>query len=174
MSALINEEVAKKVARFFRMLSSPFKNEAHVALSKMKHLLEAEGLTFSDIAILIEQASGEIRQLKYSDDDAHTIFERGKEKGRTEAECEDEPPPEFYEIDGSPRWYEIAEFCQQNSAQQKNGVPLLSEWELDFISAMPSKMIQYRRPTPKQARFLIAIFVKLGGSYVRKSFEQYR
>lgn len=142
-------------------------------MAKLKSLLEAEGLTFSDVAILIEQASGEIRELKYSDEDAQTIFERGVEKGRVEEAQKQEAPPEFYDIDGSPRWYEIASFCQQNSTQQRNGVPLLSRWERDFVSDMPSKMVMYRRPTSKQARFLIAIFIKLGAPYEPRSFEPY-
>ncbi len=81
MSALISEPVAKKIARLFRLLGSPFEGEAHNALRAMQHLLETEGLTFNDVAMLIENASGEIRELKYGDADAHVIYERGKEKG---------------------------------------------------------------------------------------------
>lgn len=119
MSTSIHEAVAKRIARLFRMFGSPFEGEAHNALRVMKNLLEAEGLTFNDVAVLIENASGEIRQLKYSDDDAQTIFERGLEKGLAEAERRRELPPEFYNVDGTPRWYEIAEFCLKNSTQQK-------------------------------------------------------
>jgi hypothetical protein len=174
MSAAVDEPAAKRIARLFRMFGSPYEGEAHNALRAMKHLLETEGLTFNDVAVLIENASGEIRRLKYSDDDASLIFERGVAKGRTDAEREDDPPPEFYDIDGQPRWYEIAEFCLQNRNQQKNGVPLLNEKDLDFISDMPNKMIRFGKPTPKQIPWLIAIFVKLGGPYESKSFEPYR
>jgi hypothetical protein len=173
MSALIDEAVAKKIARLFRLLGSPFEGEAHNALRAMQHLLETENLTFNDVAVLIENASGEIRELKYGDADAHVIYERGKEKGRNEAENQRELPPEFYNADDTPNWFTIAVFCKKNSAQQKNGVPLLSAWELDFIGDMPSKIIQYRQPTRKQVRFLIGIFIKLGGPYEPKSFESY-
>jgi hypothetical protein len=164
MSA-IDETIAKKIGRLFRMFGSPFEGEAHNALTMMKRLLETEGLTFSDVAILIENASGEIRQLKCNDDDALDIFTRGVEKGLTEAARKEELPPEFYNIDGEPRWYDIATFCQKNSRQQKNGAPLLSDWEQEFVSDMPSKMIKYGRPTPKQIPYLLAIFVALGGYY---------
>jgi hypothetical protein len=109
MSTPIHEAAAKRIARLFRMLGSPFEGEAHNALRVMKHLLEAEGLAFNDVAVLIENASGEIRELKYSDTDANIIFERGVEKGHAEAARQQELPPEFYNVDGTPRWYEIAE-----------------------------------------------------------------
>ena len=56
-----------------------------------------------------------------------------------------------------PRWYEIAVFCKQNSAR-------LDEWDRDFVTGMPAKMIKYGKPTEKQAPHLLAIFVKLGGT----------
>jgi hypothetical protein len=171
MSTPVNEAVAKKIARLFRMFGSPFEGEAHNALRAMQHLLEAEGLTFNDVAVLIENASGEIRELKYSDDDANIIFTRGVEKGHAEAARQQELPPECYNVDGSPRWFEIASFCQQNSMQQKNGKPLLSTWDQDFISDMPSKIIRYGKPTAKQIPFLVAIFIKLGGHYEPKAFN---
>jgi hypothetical protein len=154
--------LAKRITKFVRLMGSNFEGEAIGAVVGLRRLLQIEGLSFSDIAVLIENCNGRI---EYSDDDANIIFTRGIEKGLAEAAQKEELPPEFYNIDGEPRWYAIATFCQKNSKLQKNGAPLLSDWEQEFISDMPSKMIKYGRPTPKQIPFLLAIFVTLGGYY---------
>jgi hypothetical protein len=159
----LNEPVAKRIARLFRMLGSPFEGEAHNALTMMKRTLQTEGLKFNDIATVIENCNGEIEEKKYSDADAVIIFARGMEKGRTEEARKQQAPPEFYDTDGHPRWYEIAMFCQQNSTR------LRDEWERNFVSDMPSKIIKYGRPTEKQVPHLLAIFVKLGGHYDPKA-----
>ena len=57
---------------------------------------------------MIENANGEIEEKKYSDSDAEIIFTKGVEKGRAEEARKREAPPEFYDTDGQPRWYEIA------------------------------------------------------------------
>ena len=129
----------------------------------MRQLLTVEGLSFNDIATVIENCNGEIEEKKYSDTDAEIIFTKGVEKGRAEEARKREAPPEFYDTDGQPRWYEIAMFCQQNSAQ------LHSDWEQNFTSDMPSKIIKFGKPTDKQIPHLLAIFVKLGGYYDPKT-----
>jgi hypothetical protein len=162
MSSL-NEPVAKRLSRLFRMLGSPYEGERHTAADKMKSLLESEKLTFNDIAVLIENHNGEIEAKKYSDADADIIFKKGIERGRTEEARKREAPPEFYDADGCPRWYEIAVYCQQNRGQ------LRDEWERNFANDMPGKIIKYGRPTEKQVPHLIAIFVRLGGHYDQKT-----
>src|SRR5215469_11974785 len=113
MSA-INEPVAKRVAKLFRLLASDFDGEVLNAARRMKQQLAAEGLSFNDIATVIENANGEIEERKYSDADAEIIFTRGVEKGRAEEARNQQAPPEFYDVDGRPRWNEIALFCQEN------------------------------------------------------------
>jgi hypothetical protein len=122
----LNEPVAKRIAKLFRLLASDFDGETLAAARRMKQLLAVEGLSFNDIATVIENANGEIEEKKYSDTDAEIIFTKGVEKGRAEEARKREAPPEFYDTDGRPRWYEIAVYCQQNSAQ------LRSEWERNF------------------------------------------
>jgi hypothetical protein len=140
MSAL-NEPVAKRIAKLFRLLTSDFDGEVLSAARRMKQQLVAEGLSLNDIATVIENANGEIEERKYSDSDAEIIFAKGVEKGRAEEARKQEVPPEFYDIDGRPRWYEIAMYCQQKRTQ------LRGEWERNFANDMPSKIIKYGRPT---------------------------
>ena len=54
-------------------------------------------------------------------------------------------------------------YCQQNSTQLRN------EWERNFASDMPSRIIKYGKPTEKMIPHLLAIFVKLGGRYDPKT-----
>jgi hypothetical protein len=154
----LNEPVAKRIATFFRQLSSEYEGHVLAAVKAMKQLFAAEGLSFHDIATVIENHNGEIEERKYSDSDAEAIFTRGVEKGRAEEAQRRDLPPEFYDADGQPRWNEIALFCRKNVAQ------LRSEWEREFITDMAGKTL-YRQPTEKQAKHLLAIFIRLGGVY---------
>ena len=130
-------------------------NECHVALAKLKSLLGEEGLTFSDIVTVIENANGEIEELKYSDTDAEIIFNRGVEKGRIEEARKQQAPPEFYDADGCPRWNAIALFCQQRHQRLRPN-------EQEFIDDMAGQTM-WREPTEKQSRWLLSIFIRLGG-----------
>lgn len=154
----LNEPVAKRIAKMFRMLGSPFKGEVDNALTMMKHTLETEGLSFNDIATVIENCNGEIEERKYSDTDAEIIFAKGMEKGRKEEASKKDLPPEFYDADGSPRWNEIALFCQKHEKR------LRDDWERTFVNDMAGKTL-LREPTEKQAKHLLAIFIRLGGYY---------
>src|SRR6516164_1247175 len=145
----LNEPIAKRIAKLFRLLASDFDAEALNAARRMKQLLAVGGLSFNDIATVIENANGEIEEKKYSDSDAEIIFTKGVEKGRAEEARKREAPPEFYDTDGQPRWYEIAVYCQQNSAQLRN------DWERSFANDMPGNIIKYSAPTEKQAKHLL-------------------
>jgi hypothetical protein len=160
--SVLNEPVAKRIARLFRMLSSDFDGEVLNAVVMMKKLFAAEKLTFHDIATVIESCNGEIEERKYSDADAEIIYARGVEKGRVEEARKQQAPPEFYNADGQPRWNEIALFCQKNERR------LRDEWERTFINDMAGKTL-LREPTEKQAKHLLAIFIRLGGRYDPKA-----
>jgi hypothetical protein len=163
----LNEPIAKRIARLMRMLGSSYEGEWHNAVTMMKRTLETERLTFNDIATVIENHQGEIEERKYSDADAEIIFARGVEKGRVEEARKREAPPEFYGADGEPRWAAIALFCQKHVTQ------LRSTWEREFINDMAGKTL-LREPSEKQAKHLLAIFVKLGGSYDPKTTHIHR
>jgi hypothetical protein len=162
MSTTLSEPIARRLAKLFRMLGSNHDNEVLTAARKMQQQLGAEGLNFNDIAIVVENASGEIEERKYSDADAEIIFNKGVEKGRKEEVRKQQAPPEFYDTDGQPRWNAIALFCQNNTAQ------LRSAWEKQFINDMAGRTI-WQQPSEKQAKHLLAIFVKLGGKYDPKT-----
>ena len=159
----LNESIAKRVAKLFRLLASDFDGEVLNAARRMKQQLGAEGLSFNDIATVIENHQGEIEEKKYSDGDLKEVWDLGVEKGRAEEARKHDAPPEFYDADGSPRWYEIATFCQSNVAQ------LHSEWERNFVNDMPSRIIKFGKPTERMIPHLLAIFVKLGGYYDAKA-----
>jgi hypothetical protein len=161
MSSL-NEPVAKRIGKLFRLLASNFDGEVLAAARRMNQQLLAEGLTFNDIATVIENANGEIEEKKYSDADAEIIFAKGGEKGRNEEARARAAPPEFYDAEGHPRWNEIALFCQKHIGR------LRDEWERTFVSDMAGKTL-WREPTERQAKHLLAIFVTLGGYYDPKA-----
>ena len=166
MSAL-DDSTAKRLAKLFRLLASDHDGEVLNAARKLKQQAAAEGLSINDIAIVIESGSGEIEERKYSDADAEIIFKRGVAKGRDEEARMREAPPEFYDADGRPRWSEIALFCQKHVTQ------LRSAWECTFINDMAGRTL-YSEPTQKQAKHLLAIFLKLGGYYDPKATNLYR
>jgi hypothetical protein len=156
MSAL-NESIAKRVADLVRRLASDFEGEQLNTVAALKRTLKREGLSLSDIAIVIESCNGAIEERKYSDSDAEIIYARGVQKGREE-EARNRPadhPPEFYDIDGHPRWNAIALFCQKNSQR-------LRPAEQGFIDDMAGNTM-WREPTEKQAKWLLSIFIRLGG-----------
>jgi hypothetical protein len=149
------------------MLSSDYDGEVLAAVKAMRRLFAAEGLTFHDIATVIESANGAIEERKYSDADAEVIFARGCEKGRAEEARRQQAPPEFYDANGHPQWNAMALFCQKNEPR------LRSEWEREFISDMAG-MTSWREPSAKQAKHLLAIFIRLGGYYDPKTCNLHR
>jgi hypothetical protein len=150
----LTDPVAKRVATLLRMLASNFDGEVLGAVAAMKRLLLAEGLSFHDIATVIESCDGSIEERKYSDADAKVIYERGMAKGRAEQQNGD---LEFFDSAGQPRWYEMAVFCQRNVASQR-----ISPWEKEFTNDIAGKVLGHE-PSHKQAQCILRIFVKLGG-----------
>jgi hypothetical protein len=152
---VLNESSATKIAKLFRSLSSDFDGEVLSVVAAMKRLFAAEGLSFHDIATVIESCNGEIEDRKWSDADAKAIFERGIAKGRAEQQSSN-PDLEFFDCDGRPRWYEMAVFCQRNVGR------LRSAWEKEFAGDIAGKVLG-KEPSHKQAQCILRIFVKLGG-----------
>jgi hypothetical protein len=160
--AALDETTAKRIAKLVRMFGSPSPEEANVALLKLRSLCVQENLSFNDLGTVIENANGEIEALKYSDADmasvANRMRERGRQEGYEKAQTEKELPPEFYDADGTPRWYELAEFTARSMARFKPG------FEQEFVESMPSKMLGFGSPrSAKQARYILAFFRRVGG-----------
>jgi hypothetical protein len=154
--------LARDIGKFIRLMASDYEGEAIAALMALRRAQRREGFSFNVIANLIES----FEERKYSDNDVEIIFARGEAKGRREEVSKQQAPPEFYDADGSPRWYEIAAFCNQNKDQ------LRSDWERDFVSdEFVANIIKFGKPTEKQMPYLVGIFVKLGGVYDLKAFN---
>jgi hypothetical protein len=151
MSAL-NEPIAKRIAKLFRMLGSDFDGEILAAVNRMKSLFKEERLSFHDIATVIENCNGEIEEKKYSDTDAEIIFNRGVEKGRTERPQQE--PTEFFDADNQPQWHAIALYCQHHYER-------LDPKHREFIDDMAGSTV-WRAPTEKQGKYLLSLFYRLG------------
>ena len=154
----LSEPTAKRIGKLVRMFGSTFENERNVALSKLVTVLDEEGLTWNEIATLIENGNGEIEQLKYSDSDLETIFTKGVEKGRKE-NTGSVLSQQFFDAEGEPRWNEIVKFCNGNPARTS-----LNPKEQEFIDEMPARL-HWRSPSRPQGGFLLSIFWKLGGTF---------
>ena len=61
MSAL-NEPIARRIAKLLRLLASPHDGERDNAVRMLQRTLQAERLSFNDIATGIETANGEIEE----------------------------------------------------------------------------------------------------------------
>jgi hypothetical protein len=152
--------LSRRIGKLVRRMGSNFEGEVIAAATALRRVQEAEGFTFNVLANVIES----IEERKYSDKDAKIIFMRGEEKGRREESDKQQAPPEFYDVDGSPRWYEIAVFCKDNKDR------LRSEWERNFVTDdFIGGIIKFGKPTERQVPYLMGIFVKLGGYFDPKA-----
>jgi hypothetical protein len=158
--ATLTEPLAKRIANLFRRLGSEFEGEQIATVAAMKRLFAIEGLSFSDVAIVIENAEGVIEERKYSDTDTDIIFNRGVKRGAEQARAEAAAPPQFYDEAGQPRWTKIALFCQTKRER-------LRPQEQNFVDDMAGRAVWGREPTEKQGKWLLSIFVKLGGRIKR-------
>jgi hypothetical protein len=152
----VKETTAKRIASIFRLLSSNHDGEVMSAVAAMKRLFSSEGLSFNDIATVIESCNGEIEEKKYSDSDVEIIFERGKKMGRAE-EARNRPQidsTEYYDADGNPQWNAIALYCQRH-------IKKLETKHHEFIDDMAGNTL-YRDPTQRQGKYLLSLFFQLG------------
>jgi hypothetical protein len=148
--------LAQHVAKLISQLSEP--SSVPQALTALNNFLATEKLNINDVANLIEKRG-------YSADDMTTVFNLGKESARRDLEGQQHQLVGQQQIglndcldtEGNPRWYEIALFCLDNVGR------LHSDREKEFVADMPGKMLQYAAPTNAQAKWLLSIFVKLGG-----------
>jgi hypothetical protein len=137
----------------FRMLDSVHEGEALNTIAAMKRVVTARGFTFSDIAVLLENWSGEeIEAKKYSDTEAEAIYTKGIEKGR--AERPQQEPTEFFDGNNQPQWHAIALYCQRHYER-------LEQKHREFIDDMAGNTV-WRTPTEKQGKYLLSMFYRLG------------
>ena len=130
-------------------MASDLEGEAQNASTALLRLGKAEGL-FSELAEIVENRG--IGKL-YSEDDMKKALAYQEEQVR--AEVNDESA-EFFDVDGEPIWHSIALFCQRNIDR------LTRDWDKQFVNDLVGYTAS-KDPTPKQAPFLLGIFMKLGG-----------
>ena len=159
--AMLTEPAAKRIAKLVRLMSSEHDGEWSNAVRKLKIVLGGEGLTFNDLAAVIESANGEIEERRYSETDAKAIFERGVEKGKAQGNGSTSNfSGQYIDEFGQPHWTEIAMFCRGNPAFAR-----LKPNEQDLVNEMPTRVARWGAPTRPSGGFLLSIFWKLGGSF---------
>ena len=145
--------IGELLGTMFRMLESAHEGEVLAAIAGMKRLVTTRGLTFSDIAVLLENWSGEeIEAKKYSDTDAEVIYAKGVEKGR--AERPQQEPTDFFDANNQPQWQAIALYCQRHYER-------LEPKHREFIDDMAGNTV-WRTPTERQGKYLLSLFYRLG------------
>jgi hypothetical protein len=145
--------LVKRIGKLIRLLGSDYDGEMMSAVQALKRFCATENVSLNDIALLVEGCNGKIEERRYSESDAEMIFAKGMERGRTEQQ---DTKLEFFDIDGQPRWYDITLFNRNNVGQLRN------DWEIEFTNDIVGKMFA-GRPSPKQAKHILKIFLKLGG-----------
>ena len=119
----------------------------------MKRLFKAEGLTFHDIADRDRELQRRDRRTQVHRLRRRDHLQRAASRRAASNRPASRTPPEFYDSDGSPRWHEIALFCQ-------NTRRLRSEKEQEFVADMAGKTL-VARADAKQAKWLLAIFCQI-------------
>jgi hypothetical protein len=147
----MDEPTAKRIGKLLRLLGSNQDGEVLAAVAALKRICESENLSFHDISAMVEK-DGELR---FSEDEAKSIYQegydRGEEQGRKQSEHE---VTEFHDADGRPRWHAIAMYCQEKRDH-------LDSRHHEFIDDMAGLTV-WRVPTPKQGKYLLSLFFKLG------------
>jgi hypothetical protein len=151
--------LAKRLGTQIRLLGSNFENEALNSARALRRVLPDEGLTFGDLAVLIENCDGRLEVLRYSEVEAKAIFERGVERGKAQTNGSSFSG-QYFDGFGEPRWEEIVKFCHANPAFGR-----LKPNEQDLINEMPSRLARWGAPTRPSGGFLLSIFWKLGGEF---------
>jgi hypothetical protein len=158
-------ELLERLNKLFRMLGGK-DGEILAAAKAMSLLLEKEHLSLADFTLvrvdLVTSKPIVVDGAKWTDEQMLKAMQRGRDEGAAEEAERWQAPPEFWESDGTPRWYEIAKFCADNKDK------LRDDFERRFI---PSVMAQFvtKPPSPKQIKSLMPIFVRLGGFYDPKT-----
>jgi len=140
----------RRFGQLLRLGDSPHWGEASNAFQALRRVLTEAGLSYADVAVIVESHQGPVEELRYSDSDAKAIYERGREEGRKQAGGR--LSPDFFDDDCNPRWLEMANFCRAQ--------PGLNPKELDFLDDMP-RHLRWRPPSASQGGFLFSIFWKM-------------
>jgi hypothetical protein len=142
-------DVATKVGKLLRLLSSTNDGEALGAARSISRVLQSAGADFHALATAVEDRSSR------SDKKFSVIYARGIEDGMRRAAEMHPAQSDFYDIDGGKSAHQMALFCQERADR-------LTEREAEFIGGVAARTV-WREPTAKQAKWLRSIYLRLGG-----------
>jgi hypothetical protein len=158
------EKQRKWLASCTRMLMSSNPGEVANAHKAIDNLLDEMKNNPDDIHALadaIEGCGGNGSGKLLDKEEMKKIFDAGRAEGysagKRDAENERFNSTDFHNLDGTPHWQEIVKFCQQNTNR------IRSPREREFIDSLSAQLVYRRQPTPKQEKWLRAIFFRLGG-----------
>jgi hypothetical protein len=140
--------IAGKLSRLGRLRSSDRDGEVIAAVRAIDRTLRAAGADIHALADRIEQANG---GGKLTEVEMRKLYDAGF----LAAEERQHGINDFRNTDGMPQWHEIAKFCQRHHER-------LCTREQEFIDSVAAHPV-YRQPTEKQAKWIEAIFLRLGG-----------
>jgi len=130
--------VVPRLGKLLRLLASDRDGEVLAAARGIVRTLQAAGADIHALTNVIETSADR----KFSEADAHEIYQRGREEGRREAEAH---ATTFYD----PDWMRIAEECADSLR--------LTPREHDFVQSMLEWISDGSEPTEKQAAWLKSI-----------------
>jgi hypothetical protein len=139
------EPVAEKLEKLLKMLSSPRDGEVIAAVQAIMRTLKGAGADIHELAACVKGG-------KLSTADMQRIYDAAFADGRRAAETK-RPTAEWQ--DTEPNWQEIATECRDR------GDGRLTPREHEFVDDMVRWTV-YRKPSEKQAKWLYAIYVRLG------------
>jgi hypothetical protein len=143
--------IVGKLAACIRMLSSDKDGDVVNAARGLTRMLKGVGADIHALADRIEKPNGGA----LTDTEMKKLYNAGYEDGVRAAENKMHGNSDFHDIDGFPAWSEIALYCQHNNRR-------LRPTEQEFVNDMAAQTV-WREPTPKQAKWLKSIFLRLGG-----------
>jgi hypothetical protein len=140
----LSPPTAVKVAKLVRLLASDRDGEVLAVVEALKRTLDLHAL-----ADVIEKPEG------LTEAEMRRLYDAGFAAGLRKAEDAAHGNDVFRSVDGSSSWNEIACFCAERIGE-------LDRKHHAFIRDMTSKTL-WRKPTPKQGRYLKSLFFQLGG-----------
>ena len=125
----------QKLGTFIRMLASERDGEVVAAARAIVRTLKGAGADIHVLAERVEKANGS----ELTEAEMRKLYDAGYDAGVRAAEAKQHGPGDFYNVDGTPAWHEIARFCQRSRDR-------LREKEREFINDMASRTV-WREPT---------------------------
>jgi hypothetical protein len=143
--------IAGKIASLIRLPSSDREGEVINAARALLRTLKSAGADIHTLADRVEKPNGGA----LTNTEMKKLYDAGYQDGVRAAENKMHGNSDFRDIDGFPAWSEIALYCQRNNRRLRPN-------EQEFVNDMASQTV-WREPSPKQAKWLRSIFLRLGG-----------